>query len=154
MQVSTNGQAFRQLHFVEPASANSAAPRNYTYTDREAGKTGLRYYRLAQRDLDGTTTFSPVRTVLFDGLFESMLTAAPNPFGATLTLTVTSAQPLENTPLTLTDATGRTVRTQRLTLPAGLGKVALDGLGDLPAGVYFLHLPLDGRTQHLKVVKE
>ena len=41
-------------------------------SDREAGKTGPRYYRLAQRDLNGAVSYSPVRTVLFDELLGSV----------------------------------------------------------------------------------
>ncbi len=154
VQVSTDGRAFRTLHTVEPASANSSAPRSYGYTDREAGKAGLRYYRLRQLDLDGTATTSQVRTVAFEKAAAASLSAAPNPFSSALTLTVTNPTAATDAPLTLTDAAGRTVLTQRLALPTGTSPVALTGLDPLPAGVYLLHLPLNGSTLHLKVVKE
>ena len=152
VQVSVDGRSFRSLHTVEPAAASSSAPRSYAYTDREPGKTGLRYYRLAQLDLDGTLTYSPVRTVFFDKA-AARLSAAPNPFGPELTLTLTAATATPEARLTLTDATGRTVLTQAVAVPAGRSLLVLPGLDALPNGVYLLHLPLDGKMQHLKVVK-
>ncbi|GAB3874242.1 hypothetical protein GCM10028824_27180 [Hymenobacter segetis] len=160
VQVSTDGRSFREMGFVAGAGS-STAPRAYAFLDQEASKAGLRYYRLRQLDLDGTATFSPVRTVTF-GTSEATalrLTAAPNPFRQSLTLTVdvplgTAAAPAQ---LTLTDAAGRTLLKQgTATLQAGTNKVELpEELASLASGVYFVHLALPGQpAQHLKVVKE
>ncbi|RZK90018.1 MAG: hypothetical protein EOO62_35690 [Hymenobacter sp.] len=61
IQASAEGQAFEVVGFVAPATASSQTAHSYPFRDRDAGKTGLRYYRLRQVDLDGST-FSPVRT--------------------------------------------------------------------------------------------
>ncbi|MDO7873392.1 BNR-repeat neuraminidase N-terminal domain-containing protein [Hymenobacter sp. ASUV-10] len=154
VQVSTNGSSFRKLQFVEPASANSNSPRSYVYNDVEAGKTGLRYYRLRQVDLDGKASFSPVRTVDFGKLDGTSLTAMPNPFSAQLMLNVQTRTASPATLLTVTDATGRTILTQTLALPAGQSQVTINDLERLPVGMYLLHLTLDGQLQHVKVVKK
>ena len=159
VQVSTDGRAFRTLHTVEPASANSMAPRNYGYTDREAGKTGLRYYRLGQLDLNGTASFSPVRTVRFGDAAAAMhLTAAPNPFQDHLTLSVElpANAVAASAHLTLSDVAGRRLLTQRTAvLSAGMNLLELPDLARLPSGVYIVHLAVPGQAaQRLKVVKE
>jgi hypothetical protein len=154
VQVSTDGRSFRKLHFLEPASPSSAERRDYVYNDVEAGKTGLRYYRLRQVDLDGAASFSPVRTVDFGKLDGTSLTAMPNPFSSQLLLNVQTRTASDASLLTVTDATGRTVLTQHLALPAGQSQVTLNDLERLPVGMYLLHLTLDGQAQHVKVVKK
>ncbi|MBH8568456.1 hypothetical protein KB206_06165 [Microvirga sp. STS02] len=159
VQVSTDGRNFRELGFVAGAGSSTAA-HAYAFSDQEAGKAGLRYYRLRQLDLNGTATFSPVRALTF-GPGEATalrLTAAPNPFRQVLTLTVdvplgTAAAPAQ---LTLTDAAGRALLKQgTATLVAGPNTVELPELAGLASGVYFVHLALPGQpAQHLKVVKE
>ena len=140
------------------STSTSTSSRYYSYLDREAGKTGIRYYRLRQVDLNGTATFSPVRTVRFDGEPTVHLMAAPNPFQERLTLSVELPSGAEAAPaqLSLTDAAGRTLL-QLLTpaLPAGLSQLELPNLAKLASGVYLVHLAVPGQpTQHLKVVKE
>jgi hypothetical protein len=154
VQLSTDGREFRPLHFIIPASPNSSSPRSYGYTDREAGKQGLRYYRLRQIDLNGQEAFSPVRSLRFEEKAPASLSASPNPFRQQLALRLYS--PLANPAvvLTLTDASGRSVHKQPLNLPAGSSQLELRELAGLPAGVYLLHLTLDGKPLHLKVVKE
>ncbi len=159
VQMSTDGRTFRVLDFVASATPTSTGPRSYSYLDREAGKTGLRYYRLRQLDLNGTASFSPVRTVRFGDEAPAVhLTAAPNPFQERLTLTVelpanTVAAPAQ---LSLTDAAGRVLLQQSTpALPAGLSQLELPDLAKLASGVYIVNLAVTGRAiQHLKVVKE
>ena len=153
VQVSTDGRAFRPLTFVAGAG-NSNSPRSYSFRDTERNKAGLRYYRLLQRDTDGGSSRSQVRTVAFDKAAGPSLSALPNPFAGELTLNVTATTAAPETLLTLTDAAGRTVLAQRVDVPAGSSTLSLTNLDRLPTGVYLLHLPLDGKTQHVKVVKQ
>jgi hypothetical protein len=153
VQVSTDGREFRALAFVTGAGS-STTPRAYAYTDREAGKAGVRYYRLRQVDLDGTATLSPVRTVAFDEATATALSATPNPFGQELRLSLRARTANPAALLTLTDASGRTVLAEKLNVPAGASQPVLRGLEGLPTGFYLLSLPLDGKVQYLKVVKQ
>ena len=160
VQVSTDGRSYRTLALVASPMAASTTVREYAYRDREAGKADLRYYRLRQLDLDGTATFSPVRTLRFEGEATAVLglRAAPNPFHERLALTLTLPAYLAGTSaqLRLTDAAGRTLSVQHLeALPAGISEVLLPEAATLSSGVYFVELDLPGQpAQHLKVVKE
>jgi hypothetical protein len=149
VQSSPDGQQFHALTFVAGAGS-SASTRSYQYLDQEAGKSGLRYYRLRQLDLDGTATFSPVRAVQF-GRLAATLTVAPNPFKNELILHLLLPEAVAPARLWLTDALGRTVLEQATSaLPAGRSQLMLPSAASLLPGVYVLHLG----SQHLKVVKE
>ncbi|MDB5269103.1 MAG: C-terminal target protein [Hymenobacter sp.] len=155
VQVSLDGQRFRALGFVAGAGS-SASPRSYRFTDRETGKAGLRYYRLRQVDRQGTATFSPVRTVLFEAP-AAQLVAWPNPYQQAVHLSVTLPLAASSATLTLIDGVGREVLRQELgALPAGLSEPALEttAFSRLPVGVYVLRLSTPTGVQLLKLTKE
>ncbi|MBD2722820.1 beta strand repeat-containing protein [Hymenobacter armeniacus] len=155
VQVSPDGQHFRTLGSVAGAGS-SAGPRRYAFTDREAGKTGLRYYRLRQLDQGGPASFSPVRTVQFDAAAGPLL-AWPNPCRQALHLSLLLPRAAAAATLTLTDMLGHPVLRQELgPLTAGPSQPTLDSpaFARLPAGLYVLHLATPAGTQTLKLVKE
>lgn len=155
VQVSTDGQVFRKLGFVAGAG-NSQAAHNYEYLDEEAGKTGLRYYRLRQLDFSGKESFSPIRTVQFEALMGSLV-AWPNPCQQAVHLGLKLPQAAASASLTLTDVMGHQVLRQELgPLPAGFSQPTLESaaFGGLPAGVYVLRLATAASAQMLKLVKE
>lgn len=155
VQVSTNGTSYRKLAFVASKSPNSQQQQNYTYVDTEAGKTGTRYYRLRQVDLDGTESYSPVRTVSFSGNSVATTTSAyPNPFTSYVDLNIDAATagtaPVR---VQLIDMTGRIVREQLISVEnASLRLNALDGLN---SGLYLAKVSLpNGTTQTLRIQKQ
>ncbi len=108
----------------------------YAHTDAGIGQrvAGAVYYRLRQVDTDGSTSYSPVRTVRFGAAAD--LSLAPNPAGPATTLDL-SALPTDATyQLLLLDAVGRPVR--RLT--ASGGQVLPLDLRELASGTYLLVL--------------
>lgn len=152
VQVSTDGKEFRTLATVPAVSANSSTGHAYQYRDTEAGKLGLRYYRLRQVDLDGTATFYGPRSVAFDQEFVK-LEVAPNPFSSVVTLTTQSGV-AGNAVLRLVDMNGRVVREQALAVSQGVSALPLSNLESLTSGVYFVQLTLpDGQVQRQKVLK-
>jgi hypothetical protein len=155
VQVSTTGTNYRKIAFVASKSPNSQQQQNYTYVDTEAGKTGTRYYRLRQVDLDGTESFSPVRTASFNGSAVATTTSAyPNPFTSYVDLNIDAATagtaPVR---VQLIDMTGRIVREQMISVEnASLRLNALDGLN---SGLYLAKVSLpNGATQTLRIQKQ
>ncbi len=158
VQVSADGAVYRNLGFVTSKAANSSQALGYSYSDTEEGKAGTRYYRLEQVDLDGKTSYSPVRAVNFDGAAASAITlvAYPNPFNSNdlVGLSLQGGAPTEGIVyVKLIDMTGRTVRDQRLSLNGA--NLPLGDVSDLRSGLYVAKVTLpDGTTQTVRVQKQ
>lgn len=131
---SVAGQSFVAVGHVGGAG-NSNTLRTYSFLDASLPATATQlYYRLRQTDLNGATTYSPVRMVALGGMAPAaQLLAYPNP--AHEAVFVRLVGPADAAPLQVFDATGRLVRTQAL-VPDG-GETTLS-LADLPAGFYLL----------------
>lgn len=156
VQVSTDSRTFRALSFVPSrAEGNSTGRNTYNYLDTEANKTGVRYYRLRQVDLDGTEKFYGPQAISFSKAGSLVaLQAAPNPFTNELTLSLPSLGNARTGTVVLTDMMGRTALSQPLTLAAGVGEVRLPALSNLPTGMYHLRLNLNGELQTMKLLKK
>lgn len=157
VQVSTNGTEYRTLASIPSASPNTTQVTNYSYVDKEANKTGKRYYRLHQLDLDGKDAFFAPTVVSFDGKApSSSFVAYPNPLNAGNELHVALQSAATGTAkLLVTDMTGRTLQQQNVVLTGSLTDTSVAGMGDLKAGVYLVKITLpNGEVKNLKVVKQ
>lgn len=156
VQVSTDGNIFRKLAFVASQNSNSNQKLNYTYTDAENGKTGVRYYRLRQIDNSGEEAFSLVRAVNFSGaaLASSALSAYPNPFSDKLDFNLDATTVGNGTArVQLVDMTGRLVREENLTVSNA--SLSLTNLNGLRSGLYMAKIMLaDGTTQTVRIQKQ
>lgn len=157
VQVSTNGTEYRTLKMVPSASANTTTAQSYSYLDTESNKSGKRYYRLHQVDLDGKDAYFAPVLVTFDGkAVASELVAYPNPLknGDELHL-ATQISTAGKGQLVVTDMTGRTVSKEAIDLTAGLNDLSVRSFGDLKSGIYMVRMTLPtGETKNLKVVKQ
>ena len=79
--------------------------------------------------------------------------ASPVPFGSSLTLNLNTVQS-GDLHLTLRDALGRALRQSTAKATVGSNSVAVPGVADLPAGVYFLDVEQAGQKQVLRVTHE
>lgn len=156
VQVATDGSTFRALGFVDSGAPNSAQIKEYKYTDTESGKFGTRYYRLRQVDLDGKSSYSPVRAVSFDGLASTSgaIVAYPNPFTGSDKINFNFDAAVHDgvAHLKLVDAVGRTVRDQSVTLNGA--SITVGDLDNLLSGMYLARITLpDGTTQSVRIQK-
>lgn len=157
VQVSTNSTEYRTLASIPSASPNTTQVTNYSYVDKEANKTGKRYYRLHQLDLDGKDAFFAPTVVSFDGKAPaSNFVAYPNPLNAGNELHVALQSAATGTAkLLVTDMTGRTLQQQNVALTGSLTDASVAGMGDLKAGMYLVKIILpSGEVKNLKVVKQ
>jgi hypothetical protein len=156
VQVSTDGKTFRTLSFVASQGSNSNTKLDYTYTDTEAGKTGVRYYRLHQIDLDGTASYSPVRVVSFDGgALATELSIYPNPATGDDTRLLIQTSEVGNARLRITDLMGRTLIDQTVATANGSTETKLAALTNAKAGTYLAQLTLpSGSVKTIKVQKQ
>jgi len=126
---SLDGRTFASIGQVA-AQGSKASPTNYTFQDSQFLTAAPRtaYYRLRQVDIDGTASYSPVRTVTAGG--PAALALFPNPtHGGAATLT--GAAP--GTAVTVFDALGREVLA---TTADAAGTAALVPLRGLATGIY------------------
>ncbi|MBD2768107.1 hypothetical protein IC235_09415 [Hymenobacter sp. BT664] len=128
---SLDGRTFDRIGRVAAQGNNTRAVR-YEFTDPELSDAPARllYYRLRQEDLDGTATYSPVRTLANQPAGGTLF---PNPAeGSAQEVQLTGAAPL--VPVTVVDAVGRVRLTARTD---ARGRAALPlGSSHLPAGFY------------------
>ena len=154
MERSRDGRRFELAGRVA-GQGTTTAPHEYLLVDPNVARYGVPtlYYRLRQVDTDGTTSYSPVRSVAVESATGLLVSAWPNPSsGAGPHIRV--EQPGEN-PLTatLTDAAGRKLTGFRTTARVTEELFATE-TGALPSGVYLLHVTTAGTSRVLKLVRE
>jgi hypothetical protein len=157
VQVSTDGKTYRKLAFVASYSATSNQYQTYSYTDIEAGKSGLRYYRLRQVDVDGTSAYSPVKVVSFATLAAgtTSVNIYPNPSASSdqTTLVVQSSVAGAGR-IQVLDMTGRSIVSRDITTVAGVTELAVPVGSDLNAGIYLVKVTLpSGETKTVRMQK-
>lgn len=137
VQRSLDGRTFEKIGWVD-AKGTQNGLSEYAFTDRQPAFNRPMYYRLRLTDLDGTGTYSPMRSVTLSQVPQAVL--FPNPAKGKLTLRLSA--PVEaDTALEVLDAYGRPVYSG--ILPAGSDMETLDMSGK-PGGVYHARLRLAG----------
>ncbi|MCC3151934.1 T9SS type A sorting domain-containing protein [Hymenobacter sp. BT770] len=156
VQVSTDGKGFHTIGTITSASPNSTKATNYSFTDTEKNKYGVRYYRLEQMDVDGKLNYFAPRGVSFDGKATDGANALayPNPFTSDVQLNIASVSEGKGS-VRINDMTGRLVAERQIELANGVNDVHLSNLGELKSGIYLVHVTLPtGEVKNLKVVKQ
>jgi hypothetical protein len=158
VEVATDGVQFKKLAFVASKSANSTTDTFYSYTDAEAGKSGVRYYRLRQVDLDGQSAYSPVRAVSFAGTTDAAvasLSSYPSPFTNSSQATLVVQAPAAGTAqLQLMDLMGRVIANRAVTTVAGISELAVPNASELAAGTYLVKVSFaTGEVKTLRIQK-
>lgn len=128
IQRSQNGKDWRILDFL-PGHGTSTLEHNYSWEDRQP-LPGSSYYRLRQRDFDGSIEYSKVLSVNSDKN-PTPFTVFPNPTKNQVTILTGNAQGT----LLLSDLTGKVIRL----IQVDEERLSLD-LTDIPEGIYFLSL--------------
>jgi hypothetical protein len=145
---------FEYVGFVNGAG-NSNSALNYSLVDAKAfdkAKTNVLYYRLRQVDFNSKSTNSQTVRVVRNAEKANTLSANPNPFSNTYTVSFNAVNEGSVTIRTI-DIQGRVVSQHSAVTSKGMNQVAIDNLDQLRAGVYFVNVTVDGETQVLKLVK-
>jgi len=125
---SVDGVSFTPIGEV-PAKGNSALVTSYTYTDRSPAPDATNFYRLQEVDLDGKSSYSIIRNIVFSAGKPGLVQLAPNPVRDVMQITVLAS----DIQIRIVDAVGR--HKLSLSLPTGSSQLSL---GDLPAGTYLV----------------
>jgi hypothetical protein len=148
VQRSENGRDWQTLAFV-PGAGTTSEVTNYEYTDQSpiTNHQSL-YYRLQQRDFDGTTDYSPIRVIQLGT--QSGLRVYPNP--ANEVATISFAQPTEARGwLRLLNGNGRLLAEH--SIPVGTTDYQLR-VAQLPAGTYLLEVKVGVKEWMRRLVVE
>ena len=150
LEKSADGKEFRRLATVPARGGNQ--PTAYTYTDLEAPTAA--YYRLRQRDLDGSTHYSPA---VFVSATASPYVVLPNPSHGDAVQLFGGPALADDAPLrlTLSSVLGRTLLAPAPAPRAALAEQLGGFLRQAAPGVYVVTLTgPDGVPQRLRVVRE
>ncbi|MFD3001665.1 T9SS type A sorting domain-containing protein [Pontibacter toksunensis] len=155
VQTSTDGKNFSKIAFVESKVVNSSVTQRYSYTDKSATSVGIRYYRLAQVDLDGTTTFSNLKAV--DMLTKVVAAAAyPNPFAEGQEVSVRLPQGGEKRLINvvLINMLGQVVDAQQVQMQDGETELSVSTAKANAKAVYLLNVIDNGTMHTFKLIKK
>ncbi len=140
LEHSVNGAAFQLIGSVNAGNSGTA---EYIYSHLEPAN-GTNSYRLKMMLKDGTSTYSPVRTVDFSRGNGVML--LPNPFNQYFTLQ--PADPSASWQLKVIDVNGRVVHTEK-----GSGSKRID-LNGKASGLYWIEWQTANRKEIIKMIKQ
>jgi hypothetical protein len=155
VESSFGGAVFTALGRVVGAGTSGVT---YAYQYLDAGLARYAapqvYYRLRQVDTDGTSTYSPVRTLAVPRTAALAVKMVPSPNQPTddITLAVETDQAGPAVWL-LTDGLGRVVHQQEVALRAGATTLPPISIASLPPGLYVLRVQQGKQHQTLKVVR-
>ncbi|MDX5481406.1 MAG: T9SS type A sorting domain-containing protein, partial [Hymenobacteraceae bacterium] len=134
VQTSANGRNFSRIGFVKSNVVNSSVAQQYSFLDNTATAAGIRYYRLAQTDLDGTITYSNIKAVDIPTDAQVNVLAYPNPFSAQDQVTVQlPSGPERQVRVVIANALGQVLQeeqaaVQNRTLPVNMASAATKGM--------------------------
>ncbi|UEG48831.1 lamin tail domain-containing protein [Ferruginibacter lapsinanis] len=143
IQRSIDGRNFITIGTLN-GKGNTTDQLNYAIEDRSP-YNGLAYYRLAQKNATGNTTYSELQTVNRTSIPSSYFVAYFNQANDQLNVKVISAQ-TERTRIDLLDITGRIVKTQLINLNKGEQNIQIN-LSGLIKGTYVTRIQLGQKVQ-------
>ena len=127
VQFSTNATDWHPVGTI-PAAGKSESPRDYSFLHQSPQKGGIHnFYRILQRDLDGTSSYSKIVSIIMDTPGPDLM-IFPNPASHILTLYVAESQSMR-----LVNTSGATVWQAKL--PAGRHQLTVSHLSK---GVYLM----------------
>ena len=154
VQSSPNGQQFTALGRVG-GQGQATQAHTYTYSDPSLARyaAAVVYYRLRQTDVDGTSTYSPVRSVAATAAVARQFRVYPNPSQAALGVQLDAEQAGPAT-LRLTNALGGLVFEKDVLLVAGANALSLPEAQGLLPGYYHLQLQQGAQRQMLALLRQ
>jgi parallel beta-helix repeat protein len=146
---SLNGTSFEAIGSLA-GQGTTTQSHTYQFTDLRAAVASLVYYRLRQVDNDGTSTYSAVQVVRFNGAtLASTVAVYPNPTVGNTSLDLREL-PAGFCQVSLIDLTGRILSTAT----TATGQVYPLATAQLPQGSYLVRVECNGKKMKQLLVKE
>lgn len=126
---------FQTIGRVEGMGTSSAI-NEYYFIDKTLEKSGMRYYRLKQVDLDGQFEYSDIRVLDYKTVFDAKVNVFPNPFIETINIQFDKAVTSEIA-CKIVDVTGRSIQEFRIE-PSEGHIFEIEISNRIPSGNYYL----------------
>jgi hypothetical protein len=155
IELAKGNTGYNQNSFVkigEVAAKNALSQDQYSFTDFENNKSGVRYYRLKMINKDGSYTFSEVRPVVFDNGISWQV--YPNPSSGAFNF-IFQANAGEKISITVYDLGGKKIQEYSPVANGFVQKLVIDLQSSLFAsGFYMIEATNGNRKQTFKIIKE
>lgn len=146
IQHSREAQNWKAL--AREASHQNSKDRNYYNYTHMMPASGINYYRLKMVDLDGSFTYSNIKSIRMNGVAAEVVKIYPNPVSTGL-LTIESAGGVAVKQVEIINGAG----IRLYAVPAGKGAVTTLPVYNYPAGVYTTRLVYeDGSVSAHRVI--
>jgi hypothetical protein len=143
----TDGTNFSPIATVR-SKGNSSNPQSYQIIDNTLTK-GTFYYRLKQVDFDGNKNYSSTRSLkiseqsVFNVIFSE---------GTNYASVIFDAASNKATNIAMYDNNGRLISSKQVSYTSGYNNLKVD-ISNLPKGIYFISMDVDGTMQKGKLIK-
>ena len=156
IEVARGNIAYQQNNFTKigevNSQGNSTTEQQYSFTDLENNKTGIRYYRLKMIDNDGSFSYSPIRPVVFTS--DLTWQVYPNPSAGIFNL-VYQLTDGETLSVKIYDVTGKTIKEYNSVATGFLQKTTVDLQDKVYAsGMYLLEASGGLKKQTFRLIKQ
>jgi hypothetical protein len=153
IELARGNEELQAGHFVRigevPSLGNTTNSRSYTFIDNEADKFGPRYYRLKILNTDGSFSYSPIRSVVFDQPY--LWQVYPNPSAGLFSL-IYQLNTNDEMDARIIDAKGSVIREYHKVANGFIQKLNID-MTLQASGVYLLQVDAAGKKQTFKLYK-
>ena len=151
IEKSNDGSVFKKIGAVA-AIGYSNVSKFYEFTDVEP-LSALNYYRLKMIDADGKFTYSNVVVFFGDQPGKIIINKIkPNPFTGLINVDIVLPHP-QHLSIQVVDMTGKVGASKDYTGKEGDNSYTLNGLNNLPAGIYFVKIVTEAGIVQQKVLK-
>lgn len=154
VQKSSDTQGWEEIARIEPVSAQADGTRSYSFDDNtflQAAQTT--YYRIAFVDVNGASTYSPVKTLRYDWHQHVQIALAKIPFQSTTTLEVWTDQDQEIR-YQIYSLDARRIASGKFDGRVGTNSYPLGTQQKLSAGIYLLKVQVGGLSRTIKFISE
>ncbi len=145
VQRSFDANNFKTIGLVLDAEISNGASKTYRFKDNSVELQGraIVYYRLKQIDISGGVSYSVILAVKLQAKAGVNLQVAPNPFVEKLYVRFTSNEN-GNAQIRIINISGQPVLTKQSGISKGYNTLQVDGLSQLPTGVYVAEVAVNG----------
>ena len=151
IEKSNDGSVFKKIGAVA-AIGYSNVSKFYEFADVEP-LSALNYYRLKMIDADGKFTYSNVVVFFGDQPGKIIINKIkPNPFTGLINVDIVLPHP-QHLSIQVVDMTGKVGASKDYTGKEGDNSYTLNGLNNLPAGIYFVKIVTEAGIVQQKVLK-